>query len=470
MALDFNAMMQILNGAGQLYNTLNNSVSSNGGNLGQSALGIGSMLAGANQKEPGEVTEARQFLRNQFTSPNALTDQFTGQLGALNSEFQPYLDQQANRLLDETQQRYIAGLPSSLSPAMGGSEIGAIRDTTVNQILPGQRAFLGTLGLDLLGRQTSAAQNILDTNKGNPLADALGQIGALMLYNGLGMGGGGTGGLNLGSATGQQGQGNAGGILQSLGSLLGLGGATASGGSAAGAAGGGLGGILSGVGGALQSAAPVALPLAAAAGAAKGGYEWGKQNEDLNNLPNAAKAALTLGTMGLAAWPLFGAYNQEKAIKAENRANDVAAQTSQTTAARDFFAPLLQQSGFNLDAPISPDLARRIVTITGSNAAATPLYGSTEGRFSGQGLINFLSGKSLSQVGEWLAQNTPNEGDQQSMMAGIYGAALLSQAQAQDPNIASLDDIPGMRDQFMSYLTQNNVSGASNLVSAGLGR
>ena len=91
MAFDIAALTNLLNTGVEAYNAYNNS---NQGSIfnPNSIGGIGSIIAGANQKEPGDVTEARQFLRNQFTSPNALTDQFTGQLNALSSEFQPYLD------------------------------------------------------------------------------------------------------------------------------------------------------------------------------------------------------------------------------------------------------------------------------------------------------------------------------------------------------------------------------------------
>lgn len=198
-------------------------------------LTLGSTLP---RSEPGSVTEARQFLRNQFASPTGLTSQFTNQLNALNQQYLPLLQQQENELLNNVQQRAIAGLPTSLSTGMGGGEILGIRNAVSRDILPRRQAALADLARDLMNRQTGSAGILLGENTGNSLAQALGNLGGSFLNRGfggdnlLGIGGGGTGqslldrilaGSNqtgrgpLGTIIDSFGGGNQGGLAQTLG-------------------------------------------------------------------------------------------------------------------------------------------------------------------------------------------------------------------------------------------------------------
>lgn len=156
---------------------------------------LGSTLA---DKEPGEITEARQFLRNRFTSPNALSDQFSQQIGGLSQQFQPLLTQQRQRGIDDISQRFAAAFPGTVGAQ--GSEFGSLSRYITDEALPREQALLGDLGLRLLDAQERAAGTILNTNKPNGLAEGLGQLGGSLLNRGL-----------IGGALGQGGQGTGGG-------------------------------------------------------------------------------------------------------------------------------------------------------------------------------------------------------------------------------------------------------------------
>ena len=216
--------------------------------LGAGLIGLGSAM----DREPGYAVEARQSLRNLFTSPQfgpgatnyisslysdptAIARGMSGQVGALQQYYEPLLQQQEKALLDQVQQRAIAGLPASLSPSMGGGELSAIRSAVQNQLLPARQALLGDLARENLTRQYSAASQLFGAGneaagrilsyaeqQNNPLATALAQLGAAQLAGGVGggAGGGGFGALGgQGGATG--GQGGVGGGLQMLGQLMG---------------------------------------------------------------------------------------------------------------------------------------------------------------------------------------------------------------------------------------------------------
>src|SRR3990167_2967631 len=72
------------------------------------AVGAGLLGIGAAQKEPGEIQESRQFLRNVF---NSTADPFAQ--GGLYSQYGPLLEQQEKEALDQVQQRVNAGQPAS---------------------------------------------------------------------------------------------------------------------------------------------------------------------------------------------------------------------------------------------------------------------------------------------------------------------------------------------------------------------
>src|SRR3990167_7771806 len=177
----------------------------------QSLVGAGLLAGGfAADKEPGEVTQARQFLRNQFTSPNAFGDlmkqnvgnaqtalnplltpgpgqnfltgqlsptntanilqpgpgqqyttqtfqdpqaianRFSGQVGALSQQFQPLLDQQRQRGISDIQQKFAAAFPTV---GAQGPEFGRLARYITDEALPREQALLGNLGLEGLNAQ-----------------------------------------------------------------------------------------------------------------------------------------------------------------------------------------------------------------------------------------------------------------------------------------------------------------------------
>ncbi len=185
----------------------------------QQAVG-GGLLAGGllgDQGEPGQVTEARQYLRNIFTSPTGQA-QYMGQaIGGLNQYFDPFFQQQDKQVLDNLQQRAIAGQPQSLSAGMGGPELAAIRQANADILTPQRQAFYGTLGTGLLSNAQNAAGTILQTNQPNYLAQMAALLGTNLL---MGQNSGGT------SATTQAGLGT---TLQNLWNSLTGGGTTSPG-------------------------------------------------------------------------------------------------------------------------------------------------------------------------------------------------------------------------------------------------
>ena len=189
---------------------------------GQSSFSLGGLqvptsLAGAgllgagllSDKEPGEITEARQFLRNRFTSPTALSDQFSGQIGGLAQSYQPLLTQQRQRGIADISQRFAAAFPKTVGAQ--GPEFGALSRYITDEALPREQAVLGDIGRQLLTEQGRAAETILQTGKPDPLS----QLSTLLGYDLLTRGQAGAGG--------QGGQGIVGtdGGTSSLGNLAG---------------------------------------------------------------------------------------------------------------------------------------------------------------------------------------------------------------------------------------------------------
>lgn len=180
--MNWQQLMQLLNSGVQTIGTGVNAVNSLASNpTVRSLTGAGLIGAGLSQKEePGYATESIQYLRNRL-APQGIASQFSGQIGALNEEYRPYLEQQRNQLLDQSQQRFIAGQPSSFSTAMSGPEIGAIRNAITNQILPGERAHIADIGQYLLSQGGSAAGRLLDYAKPDPLGEYLATLGVNLL-------------------------------------------------------------------------------------------------------------------------------------------------------------------------------------------------------------------------------------------------------------------------------------------------
>lgn len=148
--------------------------------LGAGLLGAGAAL----DKEPGEVTQARQFLRNRFTSPTALTDQFSGQINSLAQQYQPLLAQQRQRGIEDISQRFAAAFPSTVG-AQGG-EFGTLARYITDEALPREQAVLGDIGRQLLTEQGNAAKTLLETGKPDPLSQLAYLMGADFLTRGQG--------------------------------------------------------------------------------------------------------------------------------------------------------------------------------------------------------------------------------------------------------------------------------------------
>lgn len=526
--------------------------------------GLGLIGSGLFQNEtPGEVTEARQFLRNRFTSPTALGDQFSGQLQGLSQSFLPLLQQQENELLNNAQQRIIAGLPQSFGPTIGGSEIASIRENIANTLAPRRQALLGELGLNLLGAQERAANTILETSKPDQLGQLLSLLGMNMLQGQGGQGGFNLGsilpqgqgaqGSNLGSAIQQiaslasspggaqaflrspqaaqlaaqlgtqlgfdalmagnglsgitamtsQGvaipieainmpgttgavQSGAGGFLGSLGNAaLGLGAGLAGNwagnrlgsavfgnadearlsGNIGGAIGGTIGGIFGG---------PVGAGLGSAAGSFVGqgvkaenpvtreaiqGWlgrtlgPFGGYLAAQGNDVDFSRDILLPGALGPFGGVLAGLMRGREIRKNQNLQADISSQNAQSQMVSNFFLPIVEQSGVNVSAPLSADDARKLLIQADAQGGSTPLFGGSEGRFTSLDAgVSALAGKSIQQISDQLLSTTSQEGDQQGRLAAILGAALLLKVQQQNPSITSLNQVPGLREQFLQQM------------------
>lgn len=252
----------------------------------QTILGGGLAVGGAlADKEPGEVGEARQFLRNLFnTSPGGLVPDFsqtgldflTGQVeapsdpfaaGGVFESFLPVLERQEEDLLSGLQTRLSAAFPSNVG--IQGPEVEALRRTT-GDLATNRQSLIANLLREQQNRQTTsagallnfgqffpqiqerAASNLLQFSRPDPTAGAISKLGTVLLMSQLlgqgggGILGGGQGGLGgllgglFGGGGGTGGGAGGGGLGELLGSLLGGGGAA----GGEGAGGGGLGELL----------------------------------------------------------------------------------------------------------------------------------------------------------------------------------------------------------------------------------
>ena len=162
-------------------------------------------LSQLGRDEPGYVTEARQNLRN-LSTPQGYGSIFGQTVGGLQSQFQPYLQQQFQRGLSDISQRFTAAFPSTVGAQP--QEFGAFGNYLTREFEPARQAFIGNLGLQGINQQAGAAQQILGLAQPNALNQALGTLAGIMAAGGMGTGGGGQqGGFDLGSILrGQQGQ------------------------------------------------------------------------------------------------------------------------------------------------------------------------------------------------------------------------------------------------------------------------
>ena len=211
----------------------------------QGLLGLG-LLGGSflGKEEPGYVTEARQNIRNVGT-PTGYGNVFGQTVGGLQSQFQPLLQQQAERGIADVSQRFKAAFPATVG--MQGSQVAGLERYLREQLVPTQQAFLGNLGLQGINQQQQANTKILELDRPDPFKEALSQLGGALIL-GTNQGGGtfGGGGFNLNGLLGggQQGTipGSGGGgpgnllggqsnIGQNIGNLLNLSGGNFAGGS-----------------------------------------------------------------------------------------------------------------------------------------------------------------------------------------------------------------------------------------------
>lgn len=189
-----------------------------------SGLALGGSLL---DKEPGEVLEARQALRNQFTAPpsalvpsfsqpglNFLTQQVTGPsdpfaAGGVYESYLPVLKRQEEDILSGLQTRYSAAFPAIAG--IQGPEVEALRRAT-GELTQNRQALIANLLREQQTRQTQsagalldygrtipdvqqrAARSVLEFSRPDPFAESLAKLGTVLALSGTGGGGFGTGG------------------------------------------------------------------------------------------------------------------------------------------------------------------------------------------------------------------------------------------------------------------------------------
>lgn len=393
--------------------------------------GLGLTAAGVlGDKESGDVTEARQFLRNRFTSPTALTDQFTGQVGALKAQYQPLLDQQRTRDIEGISQRFAAAFPHQVGAQ--GPEFGTLARYITDEALPREQAVMGDLGRYFTEQQGNAASTILSTSK----PDALSQLAAILGYSALtNNGAGGMTGLTGMTSAGvpgvTQAPGSPSGVQPSPQQILAQGGAqtgaTATGQLAglgswlgalgSGAAGYGLGNV---IGHAVQTPTSTGESWQAGVGGAAAGAVSGALIGALTPLGPAG--ALIGGLAGLFGG-LQSQHAESLAIKAGRHAADLQASGSNINITGSFWTGALGAAGTDTD------------SFKGWIDSLTAGYGGGDKAFSFGG----VSGT-----------NHP-----QDAIAKVGSHLLLQEIQKTQPSITNLDQVPGFRDQYIAYLMQH---------------
>ena len=177
----------------------------------QTLLGGGLALGGSlMDREPGEVLESRQALRNIATGSVQPYDP-----GGVFNQYEPLFRRQEEDVLGGLQTRYSAAFPANVG--IQGPEVKALRRAG-GELAQNRQAFLSTLALENLDRQRQAASSILQYSRPDPFASSLAQLGTLLAMQGMGGQGGGQGGFNLGGLFGgrQGAGGQQGGLLQGL--------------------------------------------------------------------------------------------------------------------------------------------------------------------------------------------------------------------------------------------------------------
>ena len=434
---DLEAILRSLGGA--INPTFGNTLGTLG-RVAQPILRAGLVGAGLAQKEePGYATEATQYLRNRL-APQGLAQQFSGQIGALNAEYLPLLAQRRKSILDQAQQRVIAGQPSSFSTAMSGPEILRIREAITNEILPAERAHMADIGQYLLREGGGAAGTLLNYAKPDQLGGALATLGMNLLG-----GRGGPGGAP--DALAGAGQGGAkGGIGNALHSFLG--------------GGGGGGGVPSTYGmpnqlgqlnaadiigqmqaGTLSASEGMALlsgslpQIAAGAGLAYAAPKIG-QNQFQSTAIGAGGGALAgsaFGPVGTAIGAVVGGLQgffrergEQHAQKDAYRQEDLSSQADAVQEIGTFFEQQLANLG------VDTASYRNLITTYVNDIHAGP---------SGRG------------------------GQYELATAG--GQSLLQAIQQRNPSVTSLNQVPGLRQEFIDYLTRSTFTAGNSIYGGG---
>ena len=510
MAVNWTSVLNTVNSGLQMGNNLlNNPTVRNVGGLGLIGAGL------AQNETPGYATDAIQFMRNQLTSPTAIGQQVGQNVSSLQAGFQPLLDQQANEALNNAQQRMIAGQPSSFSTAMSGPEIGAIRSSISRDILPRQQALMNELAMSVLNTQGQSARSLLEYAKPDPMGGLLAGLGTELLRGqggllGTGQQQGQGGGLqdllgmfgqnssvgdalnqavSLANTTGNASQLSAllsSGVLRGTPFPMGIqastpagqaiqqainaglvespaataaGGAGAGGGILAsslgtvlGALGSGVGGYFAGqaIGGALGQRTD-SQGVGALGGAASGAAAGAAIGSIVPGIGTAI-GAIVGGIAGL-----FGGFGEtsdaQHALKAQYRREDLDAQADYVQEIGSFFVEELNKIGIPPTTQVSPE-------------ALAILEQRFRQGWDAPANISSLQGKTLGQAVQELVRQTPGPGNEQEQASTLFGAVMLAEVRRMNPAITSLQQVPGLKDAFVDYLTRSTFS-ATNSASGG---
>lgn len=444
-------------------------------------LGTG-LLAGsvATGKEPGEVTQARQFLRNQFTSPTSYSQGLAQQVAGLGQFYDPVLRQSETSVLNDVQQRAIAGRPTSLSTAMGGPEIRDLRTAVEDVLIPRRQAHYADLGREALRSQTDAARYILESSKPDALSEALGKLAGLSFGGGLS--GGASGGLIqplLDAILGKKADGTGGG-KSPVGSLVDV--ILRNAGPISAAASGGINALTSlfSTPGLTSAIAPVsaaesatAIQLLTSMGvpadqaasivAQQAATAGGAGAQGAGGLLSGVTLQGLLGALGSATAGGFSGYAIGGQLP-DTRLGGTAAGAAGGAAAGAIMGSILPGIGTAIGAAIgaltgaagglfgsgSADHVMKAQRLAADQQAAGTNKGSTiafwtsalgEAGIDPTAFVNQANAMSAGQVDEIAAQ----------------GALLLiKEIRKTNPDIISLDQVQGFRDGYIQYILQNN--------------
>ena len=498
MAINWNQLLQTLSTGVNAVNSLASNPSV------QTLTGLGLTGAGLTQKEePGFAVEARQFLRNRL-APQGIANQFTANLGPLSAGFQPYLNQLRERGIADVSQRYAAAFPSTVGAQ--GSEFGALSRYITDEALPREQALLSSLGLSSLETGGAAAGKLLDYAKPDPLGEYLATLGLNLLPGQGGQTGTGT----AAGTTGTTGNALGSGLSQLLQNPTQLGQLSpiqlaqqilATGGTgelaslfASGALGGsGASGIpwllpnglstLVGVDEAVAlTQAGIGGPAASSVAGAGGGGAAGL---------GAALGPLAAGAAGGVAGYMAAPWLTEQANSDSPwRWLNPAAAGAESLGANDTVLSAITgaQAGAVAGTLILPGIGTAIGAVVGGIGG---LFGGHKASLERKATFHtedlnsqkdqtlelgnigasFLErlGADPSTMSAWssyVTQQSSIDGGQ-TQTAVRLGQVVLAQVQQRDPSITSLSQVPGMKDEFIDYMTRNTFTSGNSAYGGG---